>query len=275
MLPHLYFFMIAYILHVESVVQQTTLFATQAPLSSLLSIPYKKLQVENYKHNKSIILNIHITHHAGTLLCGIARRFGPTPSFNCMDDGTKDHNFDKWRQKYHYISWEYTNAPRPSLSSMDWTQPNLLTIFIARHPMDRLLSWAGLRNPKTGVKFGHERARSAEDWDLYAHGRWTDNYALRILSDNDITEHGLNKAKALASKFTFIFDQACLDLNLASLGPMIGWDNVVHNGRYHHMHGSPRERIHNDTLWKWLRKRNELDIKFYEWAKTMSLVQCS
>ena len=35
------------------------------------------------------------------------------------------------------------------------------------------------------------------------------NYALHVLSGNDHTAAGLERAKALAARFTYILDQAC------------------------------------------------------------------
>ena len=42
---------------------------------------HKQVQIANYIKGKALIVNIHITHHAGTWLCGIMTKFGPTVSF--------------------------------------------------------------------------------------------------------------------------------------------------------------------------------------------------
>ena len=49
-----------------------------------LSETSQQRQIANYKNGTALILNIHITHHAGTSVCNFMRREGPTPDFACM-----------------------------------------------------------------------------------------------------------------------------------------------------------------------------------------------
>ena len=44
----------------------------------------KQVQVENYINGNALLLNIHITHHAGTAICKVMKDFGPVPQFACM-----------------------------------------------------------------------------------------------------------------------------------------------------------------------------------------------
>ena len=45
---------------------------------------YKQKQIANYKRGSGLLLNIHITHHAGTFVCAEMKKHGPVPDFNCM-----------------------------------------------------------------------------------------------------------------------------------------------------------------------------------------------
>jgi hypothetical protein len=51
----------------------------------------------------------------------------------------------------------------------------------------------------------------------------------------------------------------------------IGIHNTAKPGKHRR---SARERIHNDTLYDYLVRRNTIDIALYEWAKKRSLVKC-
>lgn len=50
----------------------------------------KKKQIENYRKGKALILNVHVTHHAGTAICSRVGFHGingdTSPSFACMVD---------------------------------------------------------------------------------------------------------------------------------------------------------------------------------------------
>lgn len=50
----------------------------------------KQVQVENYINGNALLLNIHITHHAGTAICKVMKDFGPVPQFACMKNKDKD-----------------------------------------------------------------------------------------------------------------------------------------------------------------------------------------
>eukprot|EP01083_Nonionella_stella_P073928 200229_1 len=183
-----------------------------------------------------------------------------------MAGNTDNANFTNWVKQYHFISWEYRNPPVPSLSSVNWEDPHVVSIFIARYPIDRLLDRAGL--PEQTM------------WE-YVKTSWSaNNYALNILADNDHSEKGFEKAKRLLNRFTYILDMACLDENLIELSTRLNW---THNLRFrdHSFHKisrsrvpAARERIGDDEIWRYLLKQNKYDIMLYEWLKTKSLIKC-
>ena len=47
----------------------------------------KARQVNNYIQGKALAITIHITHHAGTALCGLMKQAGPAPASSCMGNG--------------------------------------------------------------------------------------------------------------------------------------------------------------------------------------------
>eukprot|EP00984_Skeletonema_dohrnii_P031813 scaffold24819_cov72-Skeletonema_dohrnii-CCMP3373.AAC.1 len=96
----------------------------------------KQQQIANYIKGTAIIRNIHITHHAGTSLCGQMGKVPNehTPGFACMGKGRDNdtywpeeafaeafkaspfHLYNEteewvtfWRQYYHFMSGEYNH----------------------------------------------------------------------------------------------------------------------------------------------------------------------
>ncbi len=170
----------------------------------------KSLQRANFQNGSSIILNIHITHHAGTTFCGVFRVVG-APRFACM--GPKDEineedrkewdemvnfqgsrkpwsynetsrNIDIVRKHYRMLSWELGQVPRRPLSRTNWEDPNLVSVIVMRNPLTRLLSNHGqvfrthFHLMKDAVNFTHDQ------WWWYAHDSdLTDNFALQRLTD--------------------------------------------------------------------------------------------
>mmetsp|Transcript_18084 Transcript_18084/g.28369 ORF Transcript_18084/g.28369 Transcript_18084/m.28369 type:complete len:219 (-) Transcript_18084:2058-2714(-) len=67
----------------------------------------KQQQISNYIKGTAIIRNIHITHHAGTSLCGQMSRLGPTPGFACGGKGTLDH---PWPSEEALANSHFTSA---------------------------------------------------------------------------------------------------------------------------------------------------------------------
>lgn len=226
----------------------------------------------------AIVVNIHITHHAGTTLCAWARTNVRVPAFACLAGGTEDKNVTAWSGTYDLISWEYQDAPKPSLSTVNWEDPNIVSVLIARDPMDRLLSGDGAYGPFGVVPRRLRAVRSEKQWWDFAQTYYANNYALHILADGDHSDRGLVRAKKLCNRFTYILDQACLDANLKVLANRLGWDKPLAEEDTpggHTVHRDARTRIHNDEVWRFLVKQNKNDIALYKWLKTKSLVRCS
>ena len=80
----------------------------------------KELQISNYINGNALLLSVHITHHAGTSICKVMKKLGPTPSFACMvnknDDNPWSNNTltkDEKKSWTHNNTANYTQAFRP------------------------------------------------------------------------------------------------------------------------------------------------------------------
>lgn len=256
---------------------------------------HKQIQVKNYKDGKALMLDFHITHHAGTALCTWARMNGPVPSFACMGGenippdmiaatslgGTPwlsnetEYWVEKIRPTFHYISWEYgLKELRRSVNDTNWEHPRLLSVIVMRNPLDRLLSDVGSHHIKEG-KHG-----STSEWWLYANDVRTDNFALRTITSKegcckgpDTSAEYVEMAKSHLSRFTFIIDQDCFGDSLEVLSSIL---NLRYNATAtsHRKRKPAKERMKTGALYDYLKKRNTRDIELYEWARTKALVQC-
>ena len=162
-----------------------------------------------------------------------------------------------------------------------------------RHPIDRLLAFDGVVASHYGYNFSYLCFQSsscgawsmnpapAEAWAYANDGRYTDNYALRILAANDNSSTGLERAKQLLRRFTFVLDQACLDASLHALADKLGWKNRPSTPGCHantrpfnlqHSHPPFDKRIADPKLLRYLEARNHNDIRLYEWARGRSLL---
>lgn len=120
-------------------------------------------------------------------------------------------------------------------------------------------------------------------WE-YANAKCSDNYALRVLADNDHCVNGadtslacLEGAKRLLKRFTIIIDQSCLAESMVALGHKLHLNITADDfeTKLHHKHPvTIRERLKNDTLYDFLQHRFRRDIELYEWSKKRSIVQC-
>ncbi|KAI2498714.1 hypothetical protein MHU86_15781 [Fragilaria crotonensis] len=251
---------------------------------------HKLIQIQNYKTGNSIIVNFHITHHAGTTLCSWARSNGPVAPFACMGGNVTPPDLgnsmsslttpwyfnetDYWIQRirpvFHYISWEHGRFRlRRSLNDTNWEHPRLVSIIVMRHPMDRLLTDVGTHYVKNGT---------SEEWWDYARHFDTNNYALKAITSHEGCCDGentpdsfLETAKSYLERFTFIIDMDCFDESLKVLSSILGLNDTAKPGKHH---PSARERVNNDTLYDYLVRRNTKDIELYKWAKERSLVKC-
>ncbi|KAI2498022.1 hypothetical protein MHU86_16459 [Fragilaria crotonensis] len=135
--------------------------------------------------------------------------------------------------------------------------------------MDRLLSDVGSHYVKNGT---------SEEWWGYAQNIRTNNYALRTIMSFEGCCNGekthdsyLEAAKSYLQRFTFVIDMDCFDESLKLLSSILGLNDTSGPGSHH---PSARERIHNDSLYDYLLRRNTKDIELYNWAKNRSLVKC-
>lgn len=259
-------------------------------------------QIQNYRQDAALIVNVHITHHAGTTVCGEIGN-GVTnkrsPDFACMGDRsnlmngtfpsdwpwTRDEtaaHVAEVRPYFHFVSWEFGQQRRRPLSGTEWESPHLLSMIVMRHPIDRLLAGDGAvfrRYP--GLLAGNG---TLDQWWAYATDstrRNTNNYALGILSERGCCDGGetdpkyLEQAKALLRRFTVVLDQDCLDEGLDAFARLANL--TVEAGRRRRGKTPPppaRDRIGHDDVYEFLLEKNRLDIELYEWSKSLSLVKC-
>ena len=258
-----------------------------------------EVQVKNYRNGIGLLIHIHITHHAGTAFCNrFLRPHGRVPSQHCMwgnewpkNDRKQLSRATPWqpqdvdsavrlvRSQYHAVSWEYGHflPLLRELRTMDWEHPRIVSVLIVRNPLDRLL--AG--DAYTNFLYGPLDNRTTDAWWQLANDpKYTNNYALRVLSDSQQCCQGRNTgdamfelAKGLVGRFTFVLDQDCLDDNLVALADQLGLKRFRRRARIPPL--TARERVQNETLYQYLLDRNAQDMKLYWWAKKRSLVKCT
>lgn len=257
-----------------------------------------KIQIQNYINGTGIILNVHITHHGGTFLCDVMKRIGPTPVFACM--GGKNwpvgvpRDYESWRQPYtgrmvsqlrphfHFVGQEYNeNHQLNVLHEFDWEEPNLVSLIVMRHPIERFLSGGRCGEFHEILQDEQTTPETQGLWWDYANAECADNFALRILSANEpdcCSLQNLEAAKKLLRRFTFVVDQDCLSESVAIVGQVLKMPGFKVRRKseeyYHFKHESARERIANDTLWEYINHKFQLDIELYEWSKTISVLEC-
>ena len=160
--------------------------------------PSKQLQIDNYRNGEALMVNIHITHHAGTHLCGVMGRNveppGPkgSPAFACMGDRTNvmDGAFPKnypWphddvakniqlvRPYFHFISWEFGYRPhKNTLENVDWEDPNLVTVIVVKNPIDRLLTFfkEGRCSQELGYEELYKETHRNGNYSYLSHDDW-------------------------------------------------------------------------------------------------------
>ena len=173
----------------------------------------------------------------------------------------------------------------------------MISVFVIRHPISRLLAGDGEVNRfyPTGLETEPNETLRHEYWWDYANGTDnklakvnTNNYAMRVLSSNnccDGTESDVRyfqQAKALMERFTIILDIECLDDGLRELGKVL---NVTFDCEKNisclkakkkvAARKSYAERVGFDDVYQFLLEKNKYDIELYEWARQRSLVKCN
>mmetsp|Transcript_13242 Transcript_13242/g.28013 ORF Transcript_13242/g.28013 Transcript_13242/m.28013 type:complete len:1066 (+) Transcript_13242:175-3372(+) len=253
----------------------------------------RALQIENYKKGNALLLNIHITHHAGTTFCAAMKHVGNTPEHACNngDDwpdsvtqhrpweyNETDRNAIELRKVYHFISWEFGKKPRSPLVDVNWESPHLVSVIVMKDPIDRRLSGDGGINRM----FGKEEERTEEQWEAFAKYDGSINFMLTRLTPDrcgtegeNTTEECLETGKELLRRFTYILDVKCLDEGLEALAGELGFSLPYLNKDSGKTQVSARERIGDDELYEFILRRNQRDFELYEWSKGLSLVNCS
>jgi hypothetical protein len=273
--------------------------------SSLDSSDVKELQISNYIDGNALILNIHITHHAGTSVCSTMSKMGPTPSFACMKQRSGDDTpwpendpninrfsmtyedpvtlVDVFRPYFHFMSIEY---PRfGNLHKANWEYENLVSMIVMRNPLDRFLAGGKCgRFHHTAINEADPDPESEEIQQLYweyANADCANNYALRVLADREKCDETnmdecFESAKTLLKRFTFILDEDCLDESMEAVGAELNLNVTTESftNKFHHEHQAARDRINNATLYEFLMDKFHYDIQLYEWSKSASIVKC-
>jgi hypothetical protein len=262
-------------------------------------------QISNYREARGIILNLHITHHGGTTVCTKlghapnARLPAPYSSCNLNTNGINatidglNAAFNPWKRDetkymiqavlpvYHMIAWEFSNRKYPNkvlLSDTDWYDPGLLSIFVIREPMSRMMAGDGwVLREFPGIS--KRNATEQEWWNFARHSR-NDNYALRIIAgapccSGEKTDRSfLELAKQVIGSFSFVLDIECLDQGLEAVAQLTGLE--LEKGRKKdHAHVPTKDLFYNDEIYDYARNVNKLDIELYEWAKQRALLNCS
>ena len=287
---------LAAVVTVISVFHGTTAFsARRSKPKDKDAVVLKELQVQNYIEGRALMLNVHVTHHAGTVFCAKIGHVGPTyktPDFACMGGDNWPSNIphskswsyndtatmvDSLRPFFHMISWEYRYFG--NLHQTNWEYENLVSVIVMRHPIDRFLAGG-----KCGRRGEHREPSTPQEWWEYAESKCADNYALRVLAPNKDCCNGANTsledlegAKNLLRRFTFVMDQECLDDSLLVFAKIMDLPLEASSLKtgLHKIHPPAQERIANDTLYHFLENKFRRDIELYEWSKTISLVNCS
>ncbi len=218
---------------------------------------HELIQIQNYKTGKALIVNFHLTHHAGTTLYTWARDNGHVAPFACMGGNVTPpmlkrsmsslttpwyyNKTDYWIQKvrpvFLYISWKYgLRRLQRSLNHTNWEHPNLASIVVMRNPIDRLLSDVGRHSVKNGT--------SVEWWD-YAQNIRTNNYALRTIMSNEGCCNGgktqdsyLEAAKSYLQRFTFVITWTVLMSHRSCSRPYWVSITLLNLGRVIVLHGT-------------------------------------
>jgi hypothetical protein len=193
---------------------------------------------------------------------------------------------EAFRKYFHMISWEF-DVRWGRLSSTNWHHPNLLSVVIMRDPLERFMA-----EGKCGKFHQSIKKDLAQDPSLnhlywqYANDRCADNFALRVFTGSPGCCNGeatnityLEQAKRQLDQFTIIIDQTCETESIVAMSSLLHLNLTVEDtsSTKHLVQSHPpmRERLNNDTLYEYLQEKFKLDIELYEYAKSISVLDCS
>jgi hypothetical protein len=209
------------------------------------------------------------------------------------------HNVISWRFSSHTTTTILNNnindnrgkntKMKPMIHALrdtNWEDPHLLSIFVVRDPLARMLAYDASAAATWPDVFQEpaDGAATDDEWWSFAKAPYTDNFALQIVAGTGCCQgartnrHYLEVAQALLNRFTIVLDMACLDTGLQALADLLGLPQQQQSSSLGppKVHESPRERIPNQRLYEYLQRKNQLDIELYAWAAaTRSLVRCS
>jgi hypothetical protein len=172
----------------------------------------KEKQLDTFRKGKGLLVNIHITHHAGTFVCWWMKYHlpkGAVPDQSCLATLTgpvqristliglygdaESYYPEPWlNASLRGIAFEYRPATKAEMY-VDWKSApledsRLVTLAVMRDPLDRLLAGDGMVHRDFGPNPSRrrlvERKRTEVDWFHYMHSAYTNNYALRILAED-------------------------------------------------------------------------------------------
>ena len=188
-----------------------------------LKLSLKELQKQNFRKGTGLMLNVHLTHHGGTSFCHHFRNAPynlSSPDFACMGNNMNNQQQQQQQQQELSQTWqqheeqhilrdrpwshnqtrsnlawiqsqfrlyaqEYGHMDfRRPLSATNWEDPRLVSVFIMRDPMTRLMA----SDQIVAKQFGSRLQRSRQQWWDYAtlvdpSRSHTDNFVLHKLSD--------------------------------------------------------------------------------------------
>ena len=255
-------------------------------------------QIDSYRKGSGLIVNIQIAHQGGKTFCAIIGNavgsVGSNNRWSCTGGTPQDiSNYPSdvpWtynetatnvaflRHYYHMISWVFNDQPVLPIADTNWDDPNLVSVFIIRDPVSRMLasdSFVGQNYP--GILEGNA---TLDTWWKFAKSDITNNFCLGILAGPGCCQGGntnptyLGSAKEVMKRFTFILNIDCLIEGMQAMADILGitLDSSIT--------AASSAIVNNETrvpfpqVYSYLLQRNKLDVALYDWAKTRALVEC-
>lgn len=252
-------------------------------------------QIRAFRQGDALIIHIEVEYHAGHAICSVLGNSTPGPDCWQLRD-RPDPNYPYYypwlhrdtaanaavvRSQFDLISWKFSHPPGEiTLSDTNWEHPSVLSVYVARDPMTRMLAYdkkgAELWPAVFGARVNPDQAHS--QWWAFARSPYTDNFALRALTSNECCRgsHTPKKfqeqAKALLERFSLILDMDCLEDGLEAVADLLGLHIALPQKK---AQASAQQRIPEAEIYDFLLSKNRMDIELYEFAKTRSLVKCS
>jgi hypothetical protein len=252
-------------------------------------------QIRAYRQQNALIIHIEVEYHAGHAICSVLGNHTPGPDCWQLKD-RPDPNYPYYypwlhrdtaanaavvRSQFDLVSWKFNHPPgQVKLSDTNWEHSSVLSIYVARDPMTRMLAYdkkgAELWPAVFGARINPDQAHS--QWWAFARSPYTDNFALRALTSSECC-HGshtskkfLEQGKALLERFSIILDMDCLEEGLEAVADLLALQIALPQKKNQ---AGARERIPEAEVYDFLVAKNSMDIELYELAKTRSLVKCN